>query len=201
MEDHVLALRKWRRIGAIVTALVVLITLGAAPAQAYSEKYLGRGLMVPYMVFEINKRATLKSKLTAYVSVGRKRYRLTMRGGSGNGTKSQCVRMKGRLPSGFYDPRDEDYNSTLKFIRDKTWGKSAVVRGPVWDLGNKSCTPASGERKVHRTELFIHSQGRSGWSGNYASNGCIKISQTDRIQLRKRWAGAYKRDIGMLMVY
>ncbi|GAA3339615.1 hypothetical protein GCM10020358_24010 [Amorphoplanes nipponensis] len=200
MGDHIRPSRKWRRISAVVTAFVVLTALGAAPAQAYSEKYLGRGLMEPYMVFEINRQATLKSKLTAYVSVGRKRYRLTMRGGSGNGTKSQCVRNKGRLPAGFYDPRDEDSGSTLKYIKNKTWG-NAVVRGPVWELGTKKCTPASGERQIKRSDLYIHSQGASGWSGNYVSNGCIKVSQNDRTKLKQRWSKAYRMRHGMLMVY
>lgn len=201
MGDHISARRQWHRIGAIFAAFVVLMAAGAVPAQAYSEKYLGKQYhTVPYMVFEVNKKATLKSKLTAYVSIGKKRYRLSMRAGSGDGTKSQCKRNKGRLPNGFYDPRDEDYGSTLKYIKNKRGG-SEVVRGPVWELGTKKCTPASGEKQIKRTELFIHSKGRSDWNGSYVTQGCIKVSQVDRSKLKDRWANAYKKNKGMLMVY
>ncbi len=200
MVDHIPARRKWQRIGAAATALVVLMGIGATPAQAGPEDYLGPGKIVPYMVFEVSKRNTLKSELTAYLSVGKKRYRLTMRGGSGTGNKNQCARDKGRLPSGFYDPRDEDGLSTFKYIPNKTWG-DAVVQGAVWELGTKKCTPAAGQKQIKRTALFIHSQGRSGWSGNYASKGCIKISQKSRTMLKKRWADAYRRKHAMLMVY
>jgi hypothetical protein len=71
----------------------------------------------------------------------------------------------------------------------------------VWELGNKKCIPSGGERRITRTELFVHSQGSSGWNGNYASNGCIKVSQTDRAQLAKRWKASYRYSVGMLMVY
>jgi hypothetical protein len=49
--------------------------------------------------------------------------------------------------------------------------------------------------------LFIHSQGRSGWSGNYASNGCIKINQTDRARVALRWKSAYGINKSSLYVY
>jgi len=200
MGDQNTGTRQWRRVGAVLVCAAIAVVSAGTPAQAYSEKKWNESRSVPYMVYEKNNRSTLNSKLTAYVSLGSKRYRLSMRGGSGTGVKSNCVRNKGQLPPGFYDPRDEDRGSTLKYVNNKTWG-SSVVRGAVWQLGSKKCIPSSGESRITRTELYIHSQGSSGWSGNYRSNGCIKISQTDRGQLKKRWKAAWKRDRGMLMVY
>lgn len=154
----------------------------------------------PFMVFEKNKRAPLSSKFRAYVSIGKQSYRISMRAGSGTGINSECVRNKGYLPDGVYDPTDKDSGSTLRFIANKRTG-SSVVRGPVWQLGSKKCKPKAKERRITRTELYIHSQGASGWSGNYASNGCIKINQGDRAHLAKRWKAARNRDKGGLVVY
>ncbi len=184
----------------IVTAFVVLTGL-AAPAGAYSQSTWRGARMFPYMYYQKNNSSTLNSKLTAYLSMGRTRYRISMRGGSGDGTRSDCVRNKGQLPSGYYDPRDRDRSSTLKFNKNKYWGED-VVKGAVWELGNKRCKPTSGQSAVTRTELFIHSQGRRGWnSRNYRSAGCIKINQVDRAHLAKQWPAAYMSTAGYLLVY
>lgn len=191
----------WRRIGAAITCLAIVTSaLPTASAQAYTESVTKESNSPPYMVFEQNDNSPLKGKLTAYVSIKGKRYRLSMRGGTGSGIASECVKNKGQIPTGFYDPHDDDERSTLAYINNKTWGNS-VVRGAVWQLGSKRCIPKPGEKVITRSDLFIHSQGASGWSGNYKSNGCIKINQTDRAQLKKRWKSAYKRSRGMLMVY
>ncbi|GIE76129.1 hypothetical protein Aph02nite_20790 [Actinoplanes philippinensis] len=190
----------WLSRSVFVIGLVVAGLMVPASAQAYTQKKLGTYKSAPYMVFEVNRSNPLRSKLTAYVSLKNGSYRLSMRAGSGNGTKSECVSNKGHIPSGVYDPDDEDRKSTLQYIPNKRNG-SEVVRGAVWSLGNKTCTPKSGERRITRTLLYIHSQGATAWSGNYASNGCIKISQKDRAQLKKMWSGALYQQKRMLMVF
>lgn len=190
-----------RRGIALFICLVVAATLGfSAPAQAWSEKRTSSIKMFPSMLFRKNFKKPLNSTLTAYVSVGKNRYRLTMRAGSGNGTVSECIRNKGMLPNGQYSERDRIKTSSLKWIPNKTWG-SDVVRGSVWELGSMKCKPKSGERAITRSELFIHSQGKSAWNGNYASNGCIKINQKDRTKLTQRWKAAYQNSRGLLAVY
>lgn len=186
---------------ALLVCLFVAASLGfATPAQAWSEKRTGSHKMFPSMLFKKNFKKPLNSTLTAYVTVGKNRYRLSMRAGSGNGTTSECVRNKGMIPNGQYSERDRIKTSSLKWIPNKTWGND-VVRGSVWELGSMKCKPKRGERAITRSELYIHSQGKSAWTGNYASNGCIKISQKDRAQLTKRWKGAYQYNRGLLAVY
>ncbi|WP_328471663.1 hypothetical protein OHA21_07805 [Actinoplanes sp. NBC_00393] len=101
------------------------------------------------------------------------RHKITMKGGSGDGTSNECTTNRGWLPNGKYNARYEKNHQT----------DSAVVKGSVWNLGNKTCAAGT----VTRTELFIHSQGGNGggWSeSNYKSAGCIKINQTDRSFLK-----------------
>jgi hypothetical protein len=169
-------------------------------AEAYKETKNRRAAGIPVMVFARSKGSTLDSRLTAFISIGRTQYRLSMRGGSGSGIKSECVKGKGQIPEGVYGYKDLDKGSQLTYIKNKTWGND-VIRGPVWSLGKKKCSPKSGERAWTRTELYIHSPGRTSWSGNYHSNGCIKVNQKDRAQLAKRWAKAYKKNKGALYVY
>lgn len=192
-----------RRGVAILVCLFVAVSAGlASPAQAYSEKKTGNYRQFPSMLFKKNFKKPLHSSLTAYFSLGKHRYRLQMRAGSGSGrTTSECVRNKGMIPNGQYSERDRIKTSSLKWIPNKTWGESDVVKGSVWQLGAMKCKPKRGERAITRTELFIHSQGRTAWTGNYASNGCIKISQKDRTQLTKRWKAAYQNNRGYLAVY
>lgn len=182
------------RVGVLLSAGAVLAAT-ATPVQAYSESVAGSGNSVPWMQFNKNPSSPLNSSLTAWVSVGGTRYRISQRAGSGNGNTNDCTSNQGWLPNGFYDPDDSDTGSTMKHY-NKTWG-STVVRGWVWELGAKTCS--TGARK--RTELFIHSQGTSGWSNsNYASQGCIKINQTDRAHLHNRWNAAYSKAKGFLQV-
>ncbi|MFC4109706.1 hypothetical protein [Micromonospora zhanjiangensis] len=101
------------------------------------------------------------------------RRKVTMKAGSGDGTSNDCTSNKGWLPNGSYTPRYEVNHQT----------SSTVVKGSVWNLGNKLCSAGT----VTRTELFIHSQGGNGGSwteSNYKSAGCIKINQTDRTYLK-----------------
>ena len=134
------------------------------------------------------------STLIAYVSVNGTRYQITQRAGSGNGNTNACVRNAGWLPDGGYNNEDSDSNSHLSFY-NKTWG-NPVVRGWVWDLGNKKCSNGT-----LRSELFIHSEGTSGWTeSNYKSEGCIKINQTDRSHLASMWNSSHDKAHGALLV-
>lgn len=191
---------QWRRNGALLICMAVLAPVGlfASPAQAYTETrqstHTDARRLAPTMWYDKNngsgRQATLNSKLTVFVTVNRTRYKIVMRGGSGNGTKSECVSDRGQLPNGVYSKTDGDPRSTLQFLPNKTWGE-AEVRGAVWQLGNKKCKPKPGERGTVRTALFIHSQGQRGWNNrNYASAGCIKINQVDRGHLARRWKDA-----------
>jgi hypothetical protein len=96
------------------------------------------------------------------------------------------------------DHRYNDSDGRSHFTHyNKTWGNS-VVTGWVWDLGDKECYTHNGK---YRTELFIHSEGTSGWSdNNYASAGCIKINQTDRSHLHNMLASSYSQSNGFLTV-
>lgn len=104
------------------------------------------------------------------------RRKVTMKAGSGDGTSNDCTSNRGWLPNGKYNARYEVNHQT----------SSTVVKGSVWNLGNKVCSAGT----VTRTELFIHSQGGNGGSwteSNYKSAGCIKINQTDRSYLKSLW--------------
>ena len=184
----------------VATAIAAWAMAPMLPAAAYTEHVSTAAKAPPWMSFDRNDSSPLRGVLTAYVNIGTKRYQISMRGGTGNGTKSECVTNRGQIPVGIYGYGDMDSASHLTFIANKTWGNE-VVRGPVWDLGAKTCHPKSGEKKVKRTMLFIHSQGRSGWSGNYVSNGCIKVNQTDRARMALRWKSAYALSRSSLYVY
>lgn len=178
----------------VVYVITLLLVLAAAPGYASytaSESFYSYSTSNPYIVFD--KDTTSNSKLYAYASYGGERYRLTMRAGSGT-TKNVCEKGKGWLPNGEY---------TVEHMV-KTWG-NAVVQGHVWYLSDKKCSSTS---STVRTELFIHSSGIEGtpWtSSDYASNGCIKVSQLDRYKsgsasLRPFLRGAYYRDSETLSV-
>lgn len=174
----------------------VALTFGVtAPAQAYTQTVLGKWNTAPEFTYGKNTSSPLNSTLAAYVSVGGTAYRIVMRGGSGDGSKNECTNDHGWLPDGTYSNSDSDSNSHFKHI-NKTWG-NAVVRGWVWELGNKKTRCGN-----MRTELFIHSQGTSGWSNsNYRSEGCIKINQVDRSHLHTMFASSYQASKGYLSVY
>lgn len=178
----------------VVAAIV--ITVAPAPASAYTETSSYDSTPgSPWFVFDKNPSSPLNSQLVAYMSIGSLRYRVSQRAGSGDGSTNECLTNRGWLPDGYYwaDARD----STRFAHYNKTWG-STVVRGWVWELGSKKCAGGS----VTRTELFIHSQGTSGWSdSNYRSEGCIKINQTDRTHTHNRYQSAYGRSNAFLQIY
>ena len=149
----------------------IALTLGAAlPAHAYTQEVVGQWTEPPQFNYIKNIPSPLNSQVVAYVSIGTTMYRIKMRAGSGNGNKNECTNNQGWLPDGVYSNTDGDGNSHFKHY-NKTWG-NAVVKGWVWELGNKKTRCGN-----MRTELFIHSQGTSGWSNsNYRSEGCIKIN-------------------------
>ena len=174
----------------------IALTLGATmPAQAYTQEVVGQYTEPPQFNYIKNISSPLNSQLVAYVTIGTTEYRIKMRAGSGDGTKNECTNDHGWLPDGVYSNTDSDSNSYFKH-----WKKSsgnAVVRGWVWELGNKKTRCGN-----MRTELFIHSQGTSGWSdSNYRSEGCIKINQTDRTFLHNQFAKAYQPTKGYLSVW
>lgn len=202
--DSATAVTKWT-FGPTVRTLAVLLALtslviGGLPSHAYGHHdpshtahasyWNSNNAANPYMVF--TKQATTDSTLTAYVSFPDGRYRVQMRAGSGTGT-NECVRNVGWLPDGTY--------SSIVYYADKTWGDT-TVRGSVWYLGDKPC-----HNGTPRTELFIHSSGGNdeAWTGNYSSNGCIKVSQLDRYSasgasLRTYLRAAYNRNSETLTV-
>jgi lipoprotein-anchoring transpeptidase ErfK/SrfK len=177
----------------VVIAFLVGGGFWASPALAYTEEIVSRYNDSPWFTFDKNPSNSLNSKLIAYISVNGTRYRIEQRAGSGTGSRDTCERGRGWLPNGAYSNNDDHSRSFFKHY-NKTWGEE-VVRGWVWELGDRQC-----HEGTWRTELFIHSQGASGWSGNYASNGCIKINQTDRSHLHNRFNAAYARSDGFLNV-
>jgi hypothetical protein len=187
-----------RRLGlaavGVLAAGVALVATGT-PAQAYSDDVVGSYSDSPWFVYQKNWSSPLSSTLTAWVSVGGTRHRITMRAGSGNGNENDCTSNAGWLPDGNYSNNDSDGRSHFTHY-NKTWGNS-VVTGWVWDLGDKICYNGS----KYRTELFIHSQSTSGWSdSNYGSAGCIKINQSDRSYLHNMFVSSYGQSNGFLTV-
>jgi hypothetical protein len=188
------ARRRLRNVAVVGAAAAAILTGAASPAHAYSQDVIGHNNDFPFMHFYKNYSSPTNSSLIAYVSVSGTRYQITQRAGSGNGTTNACVRNAGWLPDGGYNNSDSDSNSHFSFY-NKTWGNT-VVRGWVWDLGNKKCSNGT-----LRTELFVHSEGTSGWNNNnYKSEGCIKINQTDRSHLASMWNSAYDKAGGALLV-
>jgi hypothetical protein len=178
----------------VVTAGLALATT-ATSAQAYTDTVVSHYNDSPWFDYDKNPSSPLNSTLTAWVSVNGARHRISMRAGSGSGNTNDCTTNEGWLPNGTYSNNDSDSRSHFTHY-NKTSGNS-VVRGWVWSLGDKVCS--NGSR--YRTELFIHSQGTSGWSNsNYASAGCIKINQTDRSHLHEMFASSYDKGDGFLTV-
>jgi hypothetical protein len=188
--------RKWIRRTAVVGAVALAAVTGAAvPAQAYTQEVLGNWNSPAYLMFLKNSSSPLNSTFAAYLSVNGTAYRIVMRAGSGNGNTNECVRNAGWLPNGVYSNIDSDSTSYVKHY-NKTWGVP-VVQGWVWELGQKKCTNGTA-----RTELFVHSQGRSGWNNsNYASAGCVKINQVDRAHVSSMYRSAYQTNRAELSVF
>lgn len=176
------------RLAVLLAALLVAVTGTVTPAQAASRSVIGTGNYEPWLYFQRNASSPLNSPLTMYFSIGGTRYASTVRAGSGNGSTNDCLTNRGWLPAGHYE--------SIPHYR-KTWG-NATVQGWVWELGNKPCSNGS----VTRTELFIHSSGIEGtaWNGNYATEGCIKISQVDRADFGSWWRSSYASSSGDLEV-
>jgi hypothetical protein len=132
--------------------------------------------------------------VVAYVSVGSQRYRISMKGGSGDGTTNTCTTNHGWLPNGIYGRGASDPKSKFDFIANKTWG-STVIRGSVWFLDRMDCPSG-----IERSELFMHTQSNSATT-NYKSQGCIKINHPDRDYLASMYSVAYSRSNGRMQVY
>lgn len=146
--------------------------------------------------FYYSKTQPLNSTLTGYISHGWTRYRIAMRGGSGNGTTNDCVTNAGWLPDGTYSSGGGDAGTRFDLM-NKTWG-NATVQGWVWFLDSHLCSSGT----TTRTELFVHSNGIEGttWDGNYATQGCIKVSQGDRNHLSNRHRNSSNPEGGTMHV-
>ncbi|TQS45917.1 L,D-transpeptidase family protein [Cryptosporangium phraense] len=169
-----------RRLGrglvAVLFGLIVTSLFGPA-ASADTPRH-------PHLVFVKNMANPLDSRLYLYYSKPNdpQRYYIVMRAGSGVGSTDDCQRNRGFLPDGTYPVRQWNVPGTPHTTK-------TTLGGPVWYLGNHLCHGNLNSR----TELFIHSNGVRGtrWNGNYATDGCIKISQADRDRLLARWRIAY----------
>lgn len=181
------ARRAVSQVGVVLTALMVMLGM-AMPAQAASREVIGYSNEEPWLYYQRNAASPLNSPLTMYFSINGTRYASTVRGGSGDGTTNDCTSNRGWIPAGHYE--------SIPHYR-KTWGNT-TVRGWVWELGSKPCHNGS----VTRTELFIHSNGIEGtaWNGNYATAGCIKVSQVDRGDFSSWWRASYSSSTGDLVV-
>lgn len=183
----------WKTTGRLaalaVAAMMATLTVGAAPAMAKPTMTpITPTPKQPMLTFDKNQDSPLKSTLTITFRSNGKNYKATVRAGSGDGTKNDCTKNKGWLPNGKYE--------NVKHYK-KTWGNE-VVRGWVWELGSKKCSSGS----TTRTELFVHSNGIEGtpWNGSYASNGCVKIEQSNRKWFSTWWRGTPNASKGFLTV-
>jgi hypothetical protein len=175
--------------------MVSLVSVGTASAsRTWTETVNSQSPTAPRFYYP--KASPLNTTLIAYISHGWTRYRIAMRGGSGNGSTNECATNAGWLPDGNYNSGGGDPGTRFDFYR-KTGGQ-VVVRGWVWYLGDRRC-----HNGTWRTELFIHSNGIEGttWDGSYAAQGCIKISQIDRGHLANRHNTSSNKSNGTLHVY
>jgi hypothetical protein len=172
-------MHKLRGLAAALGALVAL-TVVAPPAQAlYTVNYGASSPINATFYYTKYAASPLNSTLVLWMTSGGNAYRLEAPSGSGDGTlgpgRDECATNHGWLPNGQYH---SGVGATTTQFFYKTAG-DPVIRGYVWYLGDKPCSGGT-----LRTELFIHSQGLSGWTNaNYASNGCIKVNQDDRTGL------------------
>ncbi|MFE4369089.1 L,D-transpeptidase [Streptomyces sp. NPDC056835] len=158
--------------GAALTALALLAPAGQATA-AFSNGRTTAEAPVSAGSYQLRfvKRSTTNSTLSI---VRNGKAVANFRAGSGISTNA-CVRNKGWLPNGTY---------TIKGHYTSYNGR--VIKGYAIDLGSKKC-----HNGTPRTELFIHSEmtrsgGQGGtesrrWdgTGDYKSNGCIKMRPED----------------------
>jgi hypothetical protein len=178
---------------AVILAVNVFALAAPASAKTYTVTSVKGKASAPTMYF--NKTSNpLNSRLVSYLSMNGRIYSITMRAGSGNGSKDTCKTNAGWLPNGKYSNKDSDSRSFVKFYH-KTDG-NAVIRGDVWYIGDHKCHTGK-----YRTQLFIHSEGTSGWkASNYKSDGCIKIDQDDRAYLAKMYKKAFDTKHAELIV-
>ncbi|MCX5397898.1 peptidoglycan-binding protein [Streptomyces sp. NBC_00102] len=105
------------------------------------------------------------------------------RAGSGSGSTDECAKGKGWLPAGTY-----------KVLGHQT-NRDTRIKGYAIRLQDKVCHPERGRKAVLRGDLFIHSNmtkdGASRWRGNYASEGCVKLSPNDIRDLFSRLNSAH----------
>ncbi|MEV5509954.1 L,D-transpeptidase family protein [Streptomyces orinoci] len=159
---------------------------GAAPAKAPAPAATSQAASGNYTYLEFKKGSNpLNSQLRfIYVQASnpdhvRSWTIATWRAGSGNGSKDTCATGQGWLPNG-------TYNIGTYYPHHN--GGPHGVNGIAWDIGNHQCHTGK-----WRTELFIHSKmlpnGNQGsgpyhWTGDYRSNGCIKLSPHDIRELQ-----------------
>lgn len=157
----------------MVLALMVAAMTGAAMTGA-AVAAVPRSARTT-LVFDKNPSDPARSTLTLLYDGHRQaRYRA----GSGDGTKDDCVRDKGWLPSGSWGIRFKDRHF-----------KGTKVRGYGVALENMRCSRGA----VTRTDMFIHSDMRTDGSqgdtaprrwtdtrpNDYVSDGSVKLRPAD----------------------
>jgi len=203
--------RTWFALAAALVLLAGAMMALPQPARAYTDTFYSYDNLPPDLYLarggSINGDNAIMGTLTAYMTYDGYRHRITMAAGSGDGSwdsVSDCQKYQpspfnpgGPAPDGYYGRSDGDSNSDL-YLYYKDSG-STVVRGWVWFMDSKRC---DGGTSTLRTELFIHSEGYSGWDdSNYKSEGCIKINQTDRSWLEAVQRVSYQYTNDRLYVY
>jgi len=191
---------RWHFLLPALILLAGLVVVVPRPAVAYTDTFYSYDNLHPNLYFArggtINSDHAILGTLTAYLSFDGYRHRIVMTAGSGNNQLDDCVSNYGPSPDGYYGYSDGDSNSQLTLM-NKTWGNT-VVRGWVWFMDSKRC---DGGSSTLRTELFIHSQGTSGWDdANYKSAGCVKINQVDRSWLASAYQMSWDKSNGRLSV-
>lgn len=191
-----------RRFLLVLLAILMLVPTVQIPSDAYTVTTLGHYILPPNAYYHRNtSHNTHNGTLSLYFNpmhAGEtaRRYRISAPGGSGDGrTTDGCETDRGPLPRGAYGRGATAESATFDFMY-KTWGDQTVA-GWVWQLGSKRC---SGPSRTLRWGLYIHSQGYSGWSGSYRTEGCIKINQVDRSFMATNYINAYSRQDGRLIV-
>lgn len=189
----------------MLLAAQMLVPTVQIQADAYTHSYYRSYVTAPNLYYFSNIfDDTLQGRLVMYynpiensLSSGNVsgRYRISARGGSGNGwSTSECDADDGPLPVGYYGRGDGDLLSQFTFEYKTT--DSETIRGWVWRLGSKRCNPTG----LKRFGLFIHSQGLTDWYGDYSTEGCIKISQVDRTFMAIEYYRAWSNSNGRLRV-
>lgn len=174
------------------------------PADSYTHSYYNSSVQAPNLYYFSNVfEDTLEGRLVMYynpidTTSGdriRGRYRIQANGGSGTGNTDECASWRGPLPVGYYGRGDGDLRSRFDLVYAPD--SDATISGWVWALGSKRC---NGPSRTERTGLYIHSQGASGWNGDYSTWGCIKINQVDRGFMADQYRTAYSNRNGRLRV-